>query len=97
MHPRALATARRHRLRLDPHATAHLGDTVRAGDLVVAVCDSAYEQLPARPPLHWSVPDPVRAGTDDAFERAYSDLAGRVDRLVTALTSQPPAAPKDTP
>ncbi|GAA2214296.1 helix-turn-helix domain-containing protein [Nonomuraea monospora] len=86
VHPRAVATARRHRLRLDPRATAHVGDIVRAGDLVVAVCDDAYERLPARPPLHWSVPDPVPAGTDDAFERAYADLSGRVDRLATALT-----------
>ncbi|MEV0382572.1 helix-turn-helix domain-containing protein [Nonomuraea sp. NPDC050643] len=86
VHPRALSTARRHRLRLQPRGTAHVGDTVRAGDLVVAVCDSAYEHLPARPPLHWSVPDPVPADTDDAFERAYTDLSGRVDRLATALT-----------
>jgi hypothetical protein len=27
------------------------------------------------------VPDPVRAGTDEAFEAAYTDLAGRIDRI----------------
>jgi hypothetical protein len=32
------------------------------------------------------VPDPVRAGTAAAFERAYADLADRVDRLAPALT-----------
>ncbi|WP_433436887.1 helix-turn-helix domain-containing protein [Nonomuraea sp. CA-141351] len=85
VHPRALATARRHHLRLDPHATAHIRDTLQSGDLVVAVCDNAYEHLTTRPPLHWSVPDPVTAGTDDAFERTFTDLAGRVDRLATAL------------
>ncbi|MEV5410118.1 helix-turn-helix domain-containing protein [Thermopolyspora sp. NPDC052614] len=91
VHPRALATARRHHLDLDSRATAHISDTVRAGDLVVAVCDNAYEDLPARPPLHWSVPDPVPADTDDAFERAYDDLRDRVDRLATALhPSHPP-------
>ncbi|MFG1708381.1 helix-turn-helix domain-containing protein [Nonomuraea sp. M3C6] len=86
VHARALATARHHHLSLDPHATAHISDTIRTGDLVVAVCDNAYEHLTARPPLHWSVPDPVTADTDDAFERAFTDLAGRVDRLATALT-----------
>jgi protein-tyrosine-phosphatase len=56
------------------------------GDLVVAVCDSAYEELgPTRERLHWSVPDPVRVGTDAAFEGAYQDVAERVGRLVTAV------------
>ncbi|MGI5286524.1 helix-turn-helix domain-containing protein [Nonomuraea polychroma] len=85
VHPRALALARRHRLHLEAHATAHLRDTVRSGDLVVAVCDNAYEHLTTRPNLHWSVPDPVAAGTDEAFERAFTDLSGRVDRLAAAL------------
>jgi protein-tyrosine-phosphatase len=38
-----------------------------------------------RPQLHWSVPDPVRVGTDAAFEAAYTDLAGRIDRLTPAV------------
>jgi hypothetical protein len=29
------------------------------------------------------VPDPVRADTDAAFEAAYTDLAGRIDRLAS--------------
>jgi hypothetical protein len=32
------------------------------------------------------VPDPVRLGTDDAFEAAYTDLTHRIDRLAGALT-----------
>ena len=88
VHPRAVAVARRHGLQLDPDRTAHVDDVVDEGDLVVAVCDSAHEDLSAgvtRPRLHWSVPDPVRSGTDAAFEAAYADLAGRVDRLAPAL------------
>jgi protein-tyrosine-phosphatase/DNA-binding HxlR family transcriptional regulator len=84
VHPKAVAVARRHGLRLDPAGTAHVDDVVSQGDLVIAVCDSAHEDLTsgaARPQLHWSVPDPVRAGTDAAFEAAYTDLAGRIDRL----------------
>ncbi|MFI7609505.1 helix-turn-helix domain-containing protein [Micromonospora sp. NPDC049366] len=83
VHPRALAVAHRHDLHLDAAATAHVDDVVRAGDLVIAVCDNAHEELtgPVRPRLHWSVPDPVRVGSDAAFEAAYADLADRVDRL----------------
>jgi protein-tyrosine-phosphatase/DNA-binding HxlR family transcriptional regulator len=84
VHPKAVAVARRHGLRLDPAGTAHVSDIVDDGDLVIAVCDSAHEDLTsgaARPRLHWSVPDPVRAGTDAAFEAAYTDLAGRIERL----------------
>ncbi|MCY9555872.1 hypothetical protein M5W98_30200 [Paenibacillus apiarius] len=59
------------------------GITFRDDDLVIAVCDNAHEELtgPVRPRLHWSVPDPVRIDTDEAFEAAYADLADRVDRL----------------
>lgn len=87
VHPRALAVAHRHHLELDPTGTAHVTEVVREDDLVVAVCDNAHEELtgPARPHLHWSVPDPVRVDTDEAFEAAYADLAGRVDRLAPAV------------
>ena len=90
VHPRAVRVAHRHGLRLDPTGTAHVADVVTDDDLVIAVCDSAHEDLAApRPRLHWSVPDPVRAGTDAAFEAAYTDLAGRIDRLAPALTGEP--------
>ena len=92
VHPRAVAVARRHGLRLDPAGTAHVSDVVGDGDLVIAVCDSAHEDLTsgkARPRLHWSVPDPVRAGTDAAFEAAYTDLAGRIERLAPTLAGDP--------
>lgn len=83
VHPRAVKVAHRHGLDLDATATAHVTDVVHDGDLVIAVCDNAHEDLTdkGRPQLHWSVPDPVRAGTDAAFEAAYSDLAQRIDRL----------------
>ncbi|MEU4791304.1 helix-turn-helix domain-containing protein [Micromonospora tulbaghiae] len=86
VHPRAVAVAHRHDLDLDPTGTAHVADVVRRDDLVIAVCDNAHEELtgPLRPRLHWSVPDPVRVDTDEAFEAAYADLADRVDRLAPA-------------
>jgi protein-tyrosine-phosphatase len=91
VHPRAVRVARRHGLRLDPAGTAHVSDVVNNDDLVIAVCDNAHEDrtVPVRPRLHWSVPDPVRADTDAAFEAAYTDLAGRIDRLAPTLTGDP--------
>lgn len=93
VHPRAVSVARSHGLALDPTGTAQLAEVVHEGDLVIAVCDNAYEDLtghhatgPIRPRLHWSVPDPVRVDTDAAFETAYAELAGRVERVAPALT-----------
>jgi len=88
VHPRAVKVAHRHGLDLDATATARVADVVHDGDLVIAVCDNAHEDLsgPARPRLHWSVPDPVRVDTDEAFEDAYTDLAGRIDRLAPIVS-----------
>jgi protein-tyrosine-phosphatase/DNA-binding HxlR family transcriptional regulator len=88
VHPRAVTVARRHGLMLNPTRTAHIADIVHDGDLVIAVCDNAHEDLTsgARPRLHWSVPDPVPVNTDAAFEAAYTDLAGRIARLAPAVT-----------
>ncbi|RAO37460.1 hypothetical protein PSN13_01442 [Micromonospora saelicesensis] len=88
VHPRAVAVAHRHGLDLDPSSTNRVADVVRDDDLVIAVCDNAHEELtaPGRPRLHWSVPDPVRLDTDDAFETAFADLAARVDRVAPVIT-----------
>jgi protein-tyrosine-phosphatase/DNA-binding HxlR family transcriptional regulator len=87
VHPRAVKIAHRHGLTLDPTATAHVDEVVDDGDLVIAVCDNAHEDLTGtvRPQLHWSVPDPARLDTDAAFEAAYTDLAGRINRLAPAV------------
>ncbi|GIM91981.1 arsenate reductase/protein-tyrosine-phosphatase family protein [Paractinoplanes toevensis] len=88
VHPRAIKIAHRHGLDLDPTGTANVSDVVHDGDLVIAVCDNAHEDLtgPVRPRLHWSVPDPVRIGTDAAFEAAYTDIAGRIERIAPAIS-----------
>ncbi|HEX4811543.1 MAG TPA: MarR family transcriptional regulator [Nonomuraea sp.] len=85
VHPRALALATRHDLDLDHATTSHVDQTLRPDDLVVAVCDTAHEQLADLERLHWSIPDPVRAGSDEAFEHAYTDIADRVQRLAPAI------------
>lgn len=100
VHPRAVATGRRHGLRIDPRSTAGLAEVAAAGDLVVCVCDNAHEELAGAGPdvlgvpvagsIHWAVPDPVPADTDEAFEHAYAEITGRVKRLADDL--QPIAA-----
>lgn len=82
VHPGAVAAGRRHGLRLGRARTAHIDEVVQPADLVVAVCDSAHEELdPARPRLHWSIPDPVRIGTDAAFDAACDEIDRRVRTL----------------
>ena len=94
VHPGAVALARRHRLRLGRARTAHIDTVLRPDDLVVAVCDSAHEELGERAAsrLHWSVPDPVRTGSDAAFDRAWELIEDRVTRLAAAV----PAARKES-
>jgi protein-tyrosine-phosphatase/DNA-binding transcriptional ArsR family regulator len=75
--------------------------------LLVAVCDNAHEELTrtglpgpdrdddaagARRWLHWHVPDPVRAATEEAFEAAYAQITQRVARLAAALNDLPRAS-----
>jgi protein-tyrosine-phosphatase/DNA-binding HxlR family transcriptional regulator len=82
VHPGALAAARRHGIALRRARPRHLDAVAGAGDLVVAVCDNAHEELPrATPRLHWSVPDPARAGSDEAFDHTIADLTERIDRI----------------
>jgi protein-tyrosine-phosphatase/DNA-binding HxlR family transcriptional regulator len=89
VHPRAVRVAHEHGLALDPAGTHHVDDVLHDDDLVIAVCDSAHEELtgPVRPRLHWSVPDPARVDTDEAFEAAYTDLADRIDRIAPVITT----------
>ncbi|WP_116953495.1 arsenate reductase/protein-tyrosine-phosphatase family protein [Jiangella endophytica] len=85
--PGAVAAARRHHLALHATRPRRLADIAAAGDFVITVCDQAHEELGDLGGLHWSVPDPVRTGADDAFDAAVTTLAGRVDRLVPRLAS----------
>lgn len=85
VHPRAATVARRRGLSLARARTARVEDVLHDEDLVVAVCDNAHEELGLRDRLHWSVPDPARVDTDDAFDQAFQDLADRIDRLAPAV------------
>jgi ArsR family transcriptional regulator, arsenate/arsenite/antimonite-responsive transcriptional repressor / arsenate reductase (thioredoxin) len=50
---------------------------------VVTVCDRVHEDLNAEPGWwHWSIPDPVEAGTEAAFDAVISELDLRIDALL---------------
>jgi protein-tyrosine-phosphatase/DNA-binding HxlR family transcriptional regulator len=90
VHPRAIETAARHRLRLPGRRPSHLDRVLRPSDVVVCVCDQAYEQLHATAAgdhmhVHWSIADPVQIDTDDAFEHAFAEIDLRVRRLAAAI------------
>ena len=73
VHPGAVAAASRAGLDLTGARPRHLTDVVERPELVVTVCDRAREELSTADDwVHWSVPDPVEAGTRRAF-----DVCGR--------------------
>lgn len=82
VHPGAVVAARRRGIDLSGATPAALAAELAGDDLVVVVCDRAYEALPRdRTVLHWSVPDPVHQDSADAFDRAFDDITERIHRL----------------
>lgn len=85
--PGALDVAKRRGLavpRLRPRA---LADVVTRGDLVVTVCDRAHEEPAVPHELHWSIPDPVRVGTEAAYDAALDEIQVRVAALASRLAA----------
>jgi len=83
VHPEAVRVAAEYGLDISDSLPKGYASVTHAPDLVVSVCDRARESgLPfGCPSLHWSVPDPVRAGTPAAFRSAFADIAARLDHL----------------
>lgn len=81
----ALDVARRHGVDLADLPPRRLEEVAHEEDFVVTVCDNAHEEIPHPGGIHWSVPDPLRQNTEDAFERAFADLASRVGDLSPRL------------
>jgi protein-tyrosine-phosphatase/DNA-binding HxlR family transcriptional regulator len=84
--PGALAAAERHSLSLLGSDPQRFADVVADRDLVVAVCDNAYEELGQVVDVHWSIPDPVRVDSEAAFEAAFAELSWRVGQLAPCLS-----------
>lgn len=94
VHPGAVAAARRAGFDLAGAEPRGLRRDDLDVDVVVTVCDRAYEEL--APPAewwHWSVPDPVAAGNRRAFDATLRDL----DRRIAAVTDPAPESPKGSP
>ena len=83
--PGAVAAAGRHRLPLPRLRPRHISEVRQDGDLVVTVCDLAYEELAEATAVHWSIPDPVPAGDPRSFDAALAELAERVERFAPRL------------
>jgi protein-tyrosine-phosphatase/DNA-binding transcriptional ArsR family regulator len=86
-HHGAIATAQRHDLDLPAITPRALGPTDLTNDLIVTVCDRAHEDLDGRDWAHWSIPDPVPAGSDRAFDDALEAITTRVARLSAQVVS----------
>jgi ArsR family transcriptional regulator, arsenate/arsenite/antimonite-responsive transcriptional repressor / arsenate reductase (thioredoxin) len=83
--PGAIAAAERHHLPLPRVRPRQVADVRTDTDLVVTVCDRAHEELDLKTDVHWSVPDPLRAGTPEAFDRALEELGRRVENFAPLL------------
>ena len=79
--PGAVAVAAAHGLDLSRAHPKTLDDIAQPDDLRITVCDRARESV-ASTDLHWSIPDPVRVGTRDAFDAACDEISRRIDALL---------------
>lgn len=79
--------AARRGITLEGRAPQSLSDVAAQGDLLVAVCDLAHEELAGADRLHWSIPDPVRLGTDAAFDAAFDDITSRIALIAPKISA----------
>lgn len=84
----AIDVARRHGMDLADVPPRQLEQARGEGDFIVTVCDNAHEELAGLGRIHWvhwSVADPLRLGTEEAFEDAFREIAGRVNDLAPRM------------
>jgi len=78
----AVAAARRAGISLEDAVPKHI-DVIAPNSQVVTVCDRVHEELVAGSDWwHWSIPDPVERGTQEAFDAVVAEL----DRRIAAVT-----------
>ncbi len=87
VNPRARKAAEKYGLTIAQRTPQSIEDVLRPDDVIVSVCDSVNEEIGPRENtrIHWSVPDPVRVGTDAAFNTTVSELRQRVDQLAPLM------------
>ncbi|CAH0220804.1 hypothetical protein SRABI83_02374 [Arthrobacter sp. Bi83] len=81
----AIDVAGRHGLTIAKRSPRRLDQVAGDGDFVVTVCDNAHEELTGLGGVHWSVPDPLRLNTEEAFENAFADLSHRISDLAPRM------------
>ena len=87
IHPGAVEAAGRAGLDLGDAIPRTLQAAGKPPAMVVTVCDQAHEEVDPDPGwLHWSIPDPVPAGTKAAFDATIDELTARI----RVLTTDPP-------
>ncbi len=89
VHPGTLRTASRRGLKLRDARPTPIPE-IRPTDLVITVCDKAYELLIAQGTpshIHWSVSDPLVSDDPHAFELAADVLNLRVNRLAVLVSA----------
>ena len=87
VHPGAVAAARRAGLELNDAVPRPLEDGDLDAAVIVTVCDRAYEELDTPVDwLHWSIADPLEAGTRRAFDAALAELDDRITAIAPETT-----------
>ena len=85
VHPGAVAAARRAGLDLRGARPAQLVAVERPPAVTITVCDRAHEELDPGPAWwHWSISDPVAAGSAEAFDATVAELRGRITTVAGA-------------
>jgi ArsR family transcriptional regulator, arsenate/arsenite/antimonite-responsive transcriptional repressor / arsenate reductase (thioredoxin) len=95
LHPNAVRVMRERGIDLSGRRSKHLSEFAdQRFDYVISLCDRVREvcpEFPGHPDLvHWSIPDPARAGGADeetypAFQRTASALAARIPFLLELI------------
>ncbi len=86
--PGAVAVAARNGLSLADARPRRVAEVVTGGELVVTVCDSAFEELRDDARLHWSISDPVAVGSQRAFDEAFAQIASRIEQLAPHVVQE---------
>jgi protein-tyrosine-phosphatase/DNA-binding transcriptional ArsR family regulator len=101
LHPNAVRVMRERGIDIAERRSKHLDEFARERfDYVISLCDRVREACPEFPGhpdvIHWSIPDPARAGSSDAetypaFQRITDELATRISFLLELIEhTQPP-------
>lgn len=99
VHPEAVRAGARVGLDLGDATPRSIEQVGAVPDLLITVCDRAYEDLVQRAPdtvvLHWSIPDPADAGGPAAFDAAVERITTRVRALSPLVSARRrPVRPK---